>query len=73
MPVVTLPDGARREYPQAVTVAEVAASIGPGLAKSALAGRLDGKLVDTAQRIDTDAAPAIITGEDRTDPRPGDR
>jgi threonyl-tRNA synthetase len=64
MPVVTLPDGARREYPQAVTVAEVAASIGPGLAKSALAGRLDGKLVDTSQRIDTDAALAIITDKD---------
>jgi threonyl-tRNA synthetase len=64
MPVVTLPDGSKREYPQTLTVAEVAASIGPGLAKSALAGRLDGKLVDTTQRIETDATLAIVTDKD---------
>ncbi len=64
MPIVTLPDGSKRDYPQALTVAEVAASIGPGLAKSALAGRLNGKLVDTAQRIESDAVLAIITDKD---------
>jgi threonyl-tRNA synthetase len=64
MPVVTLPDGARREYPQPVTVAEVAASIGPGLAKSALAGRLDGRVVDTSHRIEADATLAIVTDKD---------
>ncbi len=64
MPVVTLPDGSRREFSQAVTVAEVAASIGPGLAKSALAGRLDGRLVDTSHRIDADAQLAIVTDKD---------
>jgi threonyl-tRNA synthetase len=64
MPVVTLPDGAKREYPHAVTVADVAASIGPGLAKSAVAGRLDGKLVDTSQRIEADSTLAIVTDKD---------
>ena len=44
---ITLPDASRREYPQAVTVAEVAASIGTGLAKAALGGKVDGKVVDT--------------------------
>ncbi|MBU0752963.1 MAG: threonine--tRNA ligase [Gammaproteobacteria bacterium] len=64
MPVITLPDGSKREYPEPLTVAEVAASIGPGLAKSALAGRLDGRLVDTSCRIEGDAALAIITDRD---------
>ncbi len=61
MPVITLPDGSRREYPQPVTVAEIAASIGPGLARAALAGRVDGKLVDTSFRVEQDTAVAIIT------------
>ena len=64
MPVITLPDGSQREYPEPVTVAEVAASIGPGLAKAALAGRLDGKLVDTSQLIACDARLAIVTDKD---------
>jgi threonyl-tRNA synthetase len=64
MPVITLPDGSKREYPQPVTVAEVAASIGAGLAKAALAGRLDGKLVDTSQRIEHDASLAIVTDKE---------
>ncbi len=64
MPVITLPDGSKREFPQPVTVAEVAASIGAGLAKAALAGRLDGKLVDTSQRIEHDASLAIVTDKD---------
>ncbi len=64
MPVITLPDGSQREYPQSPTVAEVAASIGAGLAKAAIAGKLDGKLVDTSCRIERDAHLAIITERD---------
>ncbi|HHH39320.1 MAG TPA: threonine--tRNA ligase [Sedimenticola sp.] len=64
MPVITLPDGSRREFDHPVTVHEVAASIGPGLAKAALAGRVDGKLVDTSHRIDRDAELAIVTDRD---------
>ena len=64
MPVITLPDGSRREYPQALTVADVAASIGAGLAKAALAGRIDGRLVDTGLRIEQDAQLAIVTDKD---------
>ena len=61
MIAITLPDGSKREFAQPVTVAEVAASIGPGLAKSALAGKVDGKVVDLSHRIDADAALAIVT------------
>ncbi|TFZ04245.1 threonine--tRNA ligase [Ramlibacter rhizophilus] len=61
---ITLPDGSEREFPGPVTVAEVAASIGSGLAKAALAGKLDGKVVDTAHRIDHDASLAIVTAKD---------
>ena len=64
MLTITLPDGSKREYPQAVTVAEVAASIGAGLAKAALAGKVDGKLVDTGFRIERDSTLAIITEKD---------
>ncbi len=64
MPVITLPDGSSRPYAQPLTVAEVAASIGPGLAKAALAGRLNGKLVDLSQRIEVDAQLAIVTDKD---------
>jgi threonyl-tRNA synthetase len=58
---VTLPDGSRREFPGPVDVAAVAASIGPGLAKAALAGKVDGRLVDLSFRIDRDAALEIVT------------
>ncbi|MFO1272374.1 MAG: threonine--tRNA ligase [Rubrivivax sp.] len=61
---ITLPDGSRREFPQPPTVAEVAASIGPGLAKAAIAGKVDGKVVDTSYRIEQDAALAIVTEKD---------
>ncbi|MGE5490727.1 MAG: threonine--tRNA ligase [Actinomycetota bacterium] len=64
MPVITLPDGSQRAFEQAVTVAEVAASIGAGLARAALAGKVDGKLVDTSFRIEGDANLAIITDKD---------
>ena len=61
---ITLPDSSKREYPEPVTVAEVAASIGTGLAKAALGGKVDGKLVDTSYLIDKDSAVSIITAKD---------
>ncbi|MEF9995400.1 MAG: threonine--tRNA ligase [Burkholderiaceae bacterium] len=61
---ISLPDGSRREFDSPVTVAQVAASIGAGLAKAALAGRVNGELVDTSHVIDTDAALAIVTDRD---------
>jgi threonyl-tRNA synthetase len=61
---ISLPDGSVREFPAPPTVAEVAASIGPGLAKAALAGRVDGTLVDTSYRIEHDARLAIVTDKD---------
>lgn len=61
MIAITLPDGSRREFDHPVTVADVAASIGAGLAKAALAGKVDGRLVDTSHRIDRDAELAIVT------------
>ena len=64
MPKIRLPDGAVKEFDAPVTVAEVAAAIGPGLAKAALAGRVDGKLVDTAHVIRADADLAIVTDKD---------
>jgi len=64
MPVVTLPDGSHRTYVEPVTVAQVAADIGPGLAKAALAGRVDSRLVDTSFLIESDATLAIVTGRD---------
>jgi len=61
MPNITLPDGSIRSFDNPVTVAEVAASIGAGLAKAALAGKVDGRMVDLSHRIDADSALAIIT------------
>jgi threonyl-tRNA synthetase len=61
---IRLPDGSSRSYDRPVTVADVAASIGPGLAKAALAGRVDGKVVDTSHRIEQDAEVAIVTDRD---------
>ncbi|KQT10190.1 threonine--tRNA ligase [Ramlibacter sp. Leaf400] len=61
---ITLPDGSRREYPGPVTVADIAASIGAGLAKAALAGKVDGKVVDTSYTVDRDAPVSIITAKD---------
>src|SRR5437764_14322117 len=60
---ITLPDGSRREFPTAVTGAELAAAIGPGLAKAAVAVKIDGRPRDLATLIDHDAAVAIITRE----------
>ena len=64
MPAITLPDGSQRNFDAAVTVAQVAESIGAGLAKAALAGRVDGTLVDTSYLISSDAELAIITERD---------
>jgi threonyl-tRNA synthetase len=64
MPVITLPDGSQRKLGQPLTVADLAASIGPGLARAALAGRVDGRLVDTSFLIDRDASVAIVTAKD---------
>jgi threonyl-tRNA synthetase len=64
MPAITLPDGSQKHFDRAVTVAEVAANIGAGLAKAALAGRVDGKLVDTSFLIDKDATLSIVTDRD---------
>jgi len=61
---VRLPDGSQREFDAPVTVAQVAASIGAGLAKAALAGKVDGALVDTSHLISHDAELAIITDKD---------
>jgi threonyl-tRNA synthetase len=64
MPVITLPDGSQREFPQPVSVHDVAADIGPGLAKAALGGVVDGREVDTSYTIEGDASLAIITDRD---------
>ena len=61
---ITLPDGSQRPFPGPVTVADVAASIGSGLAKAALGGKVNGQLVDTSYRIESDASLAIITAKD---------
>ena len=67
MPVVTLPDGSHREYDNPVSVQAIAADIGTGLAKAALAGKVNGKMVDTSYVIDQDAELAIITNRDEAD------
>jgi threonyl-tRNA synthetase len=64
MPAIRLPDGSTRSFDQPVTVAEVAQSIGAGLARAALAGKVDGRVVDTSHRIEADASLAIITERD---------
>ena len=64
MPVITLPDGAKRQYDQPISAYDVAADIGPGLAKAALAARLDGELIDLSRVIDHDATLAMVTNKD---------
>lgn len=64
MPVVTLPDGSQRSFDRSVTVHEVALSIGAGLARAALAGKVDGRLVDVSFLIERDVSLAIITEKD---------
>ncbi len=64
MPTITLPDGSQRPFEHPVTVLDVAAAIGPGLAKAALAGKVDGQLVDTSHTLDHDVQLAIVTARD---------
>jgi len=64
MPAITLPDGSQRKYQQPVTVMDVAADIGPGLAKATLAGEVDGRLRDASHLIEDDAEVRIITSRD---------
>ncbi|HJE70149.1 TGS domain-containing protein, partial [Pseudomonas oryzihabitans] len=64
MPVITLPDGSQRPFDKPVTVAEVAQSIGAGLAKATIAGRVDGQLRDASDLIEQDANLQIITAKD---------
>src|SRR5204863_6392972 len=64
MPNIRLPDGSSKSFPGPVTVAEIGASIGAGLVRAALAGKVNGKLVDTSHRIDADADVAIVTERD---------
>ena len=64
MPNIRLPDGSSKSFPNPVTVAEIAQSVGAGLARAALAGKVNGKIVDTGFRVDTDAEVSIITERD---------
>ncbi|GMR15297.1 MAG: threonine--tRNA ligase [Gammaproteobacteria bacterium] len=64
MPVITLPDGSQRQFEQPVTVMDVAADIGPGLARATLAGEVDGRLVDASYEITADAGLRIVTAKD---------
>ncbi|TPV55375.1 threonine--tRNA ligase [Aestuariibacter sp. GS-14] len=64
MPVITLPDGSQRSFDNPVSVLDVAADIGPGLAKATIAGRVNGERVDACEVIDSDAALQIITAKD---------
>ncbi|HSH85511.1 MAG TPA: threonine--tRNA ligase [Guyparkeria sp.] len=65
MPIITLPDGSQRTFDHPVTLAEVAADIGPGLAKAAIAGKIDGELVDLSRTVEGDAHIAIVTARDQ--------
>src|SRR5262245_49881873 len=65
MPVITLPDGSQKQFDRPVTVDEVAASIGSGLRRAALGGRVNGKIVDTSYLIEADAPLSIITDKDK--------
>ena len=64
MPVITLPDGSQRQFDEAVSTMDVALSIGPGLAKACIAGRVDGERVDACDLIEKDASLEIITAKD---------
>ena len=64
MPVITLPDGSKRTYQGATNVAKIAADIGPGLAKATVAGKVNGRLVDTVDPIVDDASVQVVTPKD---------
>ncbi|QGT78136.1 threonine--tRNA ligase [Guyparkeria halophila] len=65
MPTITLPDGSQRTFDHPVSLMEIAADIGPGLAKAAVAGKIDGKLVDLSRTVEDDAEIAIVTAKDQ--------
>ncbi|KTG16168.1 MULTISPECIES: threonine--tRNA ligase [unclassified Guyparkeria] len=65
MPTITLPDGSQRTFDHPVSLAEIASDIGPGLAKAAVAGKIDGKLVDLSRTVEDDADIAIVTAKDQ--------
>ncbi|MFI9652690.1 threonine--tRNA ligase [Guyparkeria halopsychrophila] len=65
MPTITLPDGSQRTFDHPVSLMEIASDIGPGLAKAAVAGKIDGKLVDLSRAIENDADIAIVTAKDQ--------
>ena len=65
MPTITLPDGSQRSYDHPVSLAEIASDIGPGLAKAAVAGKIDGRLVDLSRTVDENADIAIVTAKDQ--------
>ena len=64
MPVITLPDGSKREFDEAISVMEIAKSIGSGLAKATLAGKVDSQMVDASHLIEQDVELQIITSKD---------
>ena len=64
MPVITLPDGSKREFDDPVSLIDVAHSIGPGLAKATICGRVDGELKDASDIINHDANVSLITAKD---------
>ena len=64
MPIITLPDGTEKKYDSAVTIDQIASEIGPGLAKAALAGRVNGELIDTCIPITQNSHIQIITSKD---------
>ena len=64
MPIITLPDGSQKSFDHAVSIHEIAKSIGSGLAKAALAGKVSGEIVDTSYLVETDAEISIITSKD---------
>ena len=64
MPQITLADGSQRHVDHPISIADIAADIGPGLAKAALAGKVNGQLVDTSYQVDADAEVAIVTDKD---------
>ena len=64
MPTITLPDGTQKQFDHPVTIQQVAESIGPGLAKATIAGRIDGELADACVEIENDAKVEIVTNKD---------
>ena len=64
MPIITLPDGSKKEFENSITIDELSNSIGAGLAKATVAGKINGKLVDASEKITEDSDVVIITNSD---------